>query len=96
MTTLSLRWNETVGDSTRKRSRVVTGMLWTLQILSAANVPDFGQPQARRYADDGASCSGDWPRPVVPVSHRTIEVAAAVLLLIPAVAAYVPRCWQSR
>jgi putative oxidoreductase len=87
MTTLMLRWNETAIDSPR-RSRVVTGFLWTLQILSAAmflmagTLKLSGNPMMVQMF--GAIGLGQWFRYLT----GTIEVAGAVLLLIPAVATY--------
>ena len=87
MTTLMLRWNETVADSPR-RSRTVTGTLWTLQILSAAMFLFAGSlklagapPMVQQFAIIGL---GQWFR----YFTGGIEVASAVLLLIPAAAAY--------
>ena len=88
MTTLSLRWNETVGDSTRKRSRAVTGVLWTLQILSAAmflfsgSLKLTGAPMMVQMF--GVIGLGQWFR----YATGGIEVVSALLLLIPALAAY--------
>ena len=88
MTTLSLRWNETVGDSSRQRSRAVTGVLWTLQILSAAmflfsgSLKLAGVPMMVQMF--GVIGLGQWFRYVT----GGIEVVSAVLLLIPALAAY--------
>jgi uncharacterized membrane protein YphA (DoxX/SURF4 family) len=88
MTTLSLRWNETVGDSTRKRSRVVTAVLWTLQILSAAMFLFAGALKLTSaplmVQEFGVIGLGQWFRYLT----GGIEVASAVLLLIPALAAY--------
>ena len=88
MTTLSLRWNETVGNSTRQRSRAVTGILWTLQILSAAmflfsgSLKLAGVPMMVQMF--GVIGLGQWFRYVT----GGIEVVSAVLLLTPALAAY--------
>ena len=88
MTTLSLRWNETIGDSSRQRSRAVTGILWTLQILSAAmflfsgSLKLAGVPMMVQMF--GVIGLGQWFRYVT----GGIEVVSAVLLLIPALAAY--------
>jgi uncharacterized membrane protein YphA (DoxX/SURF4 family) len=88
MTTLSLRWNDMVSDSTRQRSRVVTGILWTLQILSAGmflmsgTLKLSGNPMMVQLF--GAIGLGQWFRYLT----GTIEVAGAVLLLIPAIASY--------
>ena len=87
MTTLSLRWNETIGDSSRQRSRTVTGILWTLQILSAAmflfsgSLKLAGVPMMVQMF--GVLGLGQWFRYVT----GGIEVVSAVLLLIPALAA---------
>jgi putative oxidoreductase len=87
MTTLMLRWNETAIDSPR-RSRVVTGGLWTLQILSAAmfllagGLKLAGMPaMVQLFAVIGL---GQWFRYLT----GTIEVVSAVLLLMPSLAAY--------
>jgi putative oxidoreductase len=87
MTTLMLRWDETALDSPR-RSRSVTGILWTLQILSAAMFLFAGSlklasapPMVQTFAAIGL---GQWFRYVT----GAIEVVSAVLLLIPAMAAY--------
>ena len=88
MTTLSFRWNETVGHSTTQRSRSVTAILWTLQILSAAmflfsgSLKLTGAPMMVQLFE--AIGLGQWFRYVT----GGIEVASAVLLLIPAAAAY--------
>jgi putative oxidoreductase len=87
MTTLMLRWNETAVDSPR-RSRTVTGILWTLQILSAAmflfagSLKLIGVPIM--VQEFGVIGLGQWFRDLT----GGIEVVSAVLLLIPAVAAY--------
>jgi hypothetical protein len=87
MTTLMLRWNETVADSPR-RARVVTGVLWTLQILSAAmflfsgSLKLAGAPMMVQMF--GVLGLGQWFRYVT----GGIEVASALLLLIPALAVY--------
>jgi putative oxidoreductase len=88
MTTTSLRWNETVGHSTTRRPRSVIAILWTLQILSAAmflfsgSLKLAGVPAMVQLF--GAIGLGQWFRYVT----GGIEVASAVLLLIPAFAAY--------
>jgi len=87
MATLTSRWNETLDQSPR-RSRVVTGVLWTLQILSAAmflfagSLKLMGEPMMVQAF--GAIGLGQWFRYVT----GGIEVASAILLLIPALAAY--------
>ena len=87
MTTLMLHWNETAIDS-RRRSGVVTGGLWTLQILSAAmflfagGLKLAGAPLM--VQEFGVIGLGQWFRYVT----GTIEVVSAVLLLIPSLAAY--------
>lgn len=87
MTTLMLRWNETVTGSPR-RSRLTTGVLWTLQILSAAmflfsgSLKLAGAPMMVHMF--GAIGLGQWFR----YFTGSIEIASAVLLLIPALAAY--------
>ena len=87
MTTLMLRWNETAIGS-RRRSVVVTGGLWTLQILSAAMFLFAGglklagaPPMVQLFDVVGV---GQWFRYLT----GTIEVVSAVLLLIPSLAAY--------
>ena len=88
MTTLSLRWNEAVGESTRQRSRVVTGILWTLQILSAAMFLFSGSLKLTSapmmVQMFGVIGVGQWFR----YATGGIEVVSALLLLIPALAAY--------
>jgi putative oxidoreductase len=87
MTTLMLRWNPTAIDSPR-RSGVVIGVLWTLQILSAlmflfaGGLKLAGVPlMVQEFAVIGL---GQWFR----YFTGTIEVVSAVLLLIPSLAAY--------
>ena len=86
MTTLMLRWNETAIGS--PRSTAVTGVLWTLQILSAAmflfagGLKLVGAPLM--VQEFGVIGLGQWFRYVT----GTIEVVSAVLLLIPSLAAY--------
>jgi len=87
MTTLTLKWNETIGDLPQ-RSRAVTVVLWTLQFLSAAmfifagSLKLAGAPlMVQTFSSIGL---GQWFR----YFTGAIEVASAVLLLIPAVAAY--------
>jgi putative oxidoreductase len=87
MTTLTLRWSETAVGSPR-RSGLVTGVLWTLQILSAAmflfagGLKLAGAPAMVQLF--GAIGVGQWFRYLT----GTIEVVSAVLLLIPSLAAY--------
>ena len=87
MTTLMMRWNETAIDS-RRRSAVLTGALWTLQILSAAmflfagGLKLAGAPLM--VQEFGVIGLGQWFR----YFTGTIEVVSAVLLLIPSLAAY--------
>jgi uncharacterized membrane protein YphA (DoxX/SURF4 family) len=87
MTTLMLRWNETALGSPR-RSTVVTGVLWTLQLLSAAmflfagGLKLAGAPLM--VQEFGVIGLGQWFR----YFTGTIEVVSAVLLLIPSLAAY--------
>jgi putative oxidoreductase len=87
MTTLMLRWNETAIDS-RRRSAVVTGGLWTLQILSAAMFLFAGGLKLAgvpvMVQEFGVIGLGQWFR----FFTGTIEVVSAVLLLIPSLAAY--------
>ena len=87
MTTLMLKWNETVAESPR-RSRMVTGILWSLQILSAAmflfagGLKLAGAPLM--VQEFGAIGLGQWFR----YFTGAIEVVSAILLLIPAIASY--------
>lgn len=87
MTTLGIRWNETIADAPR-RSRSVTGILWTLQILSAAmfmfagSLKLSGAPMMVQMF--GVIGLGQWFR----YFTGGIEVVSAVLLLIPSAAAY--------
>ena len=87
MTTLMLRWNQTAIDSPR-RSGVAAGVLWTLQILSAAmflfagGLKLAGAPLM--VQEFGVIGLGQWFRYVT----GTIEVVSAVLLLMPSLAAY--------
>jgi uncharacterized membrane protein YphA (DoxX/SURF4 family) len=87
MTTLMLRWNETAIDS-RRRSAVVTGGLWTLQILSAAMFLFAGGLKLAgvplMVEEFGVIGLGQWFR----YFTGAIEVVSAVLLLIPSLAAY--------
>ena len=86
MTTLMLPWNQTL-DSPR-RSRAVTAILWTLQILSAAMFLFAGSLKLAgvplMVQQFGVIGLGQWFRYMT----GTIEVVSAVLLLIPSVAAY--------
>jgi uncharacterized membrane protein YphA (DoxX/SURF4 family) len=87
MTTLMLRWNQTAIPSPR-RSGLVTGGLWTLQILSAAmflfagGLKLAGAPLM--VEEFGVIGLGQWFR----YFTGTIEAVSAVLLLIPSLAAY--------
>jgi uncharacterized membrane protein YphA (DoxX/SURF4 family) len=87
MTTLTLRWNETAIDS-RRRPRLVTGVLWTLQILSAAMFLFAGGLKLASaplmVQEFGVIGLGQWFRYLT----GTIEVVSAVLLLTPSLAAY--------
>jgi len=87
MTTLMLGWNETVTGSSR-RARVVTAVLWTLQIVSAAMFLFSGSLKLAAapmmVQMFGVIGLGQWFRYVT----GGIEVASALLLLIPALAAY--------
>ena len=87
MTTLMLGWNQTAIDSPR-RSGVVTGGLWTLQILSAAMFLFAGSLKLAgvplMVQEFGTIGLGQWFRYLT----GTIEVVGAVLLLIPSLAAY--------
>jgi putative oxidoreductase len=87
MTTLMLRWNETAMDS-RRRSTLVTGGLWTLQILSAAMFLFAGGLKLAgvplMVEEFGVIGLGQWFR----YFTGTIEVVSAVLLMIPSLAAY--------
>lgn len=87
MTTLTQTWNEGRGKSAR-RSRVTVGVLWALQIFSAAiflfaGVSKLaGVPMMVQMF--GVIGIGQWFRYVT----GTIEVVSAVLLLIPSIASY--------
>jgi uncharacterized membrane protein YphA (DoxX/SURF4 family) len=87
MTTLMMRWNETAIDL-RRRSAVVTGALWTLQILGAAMFLFAGGLKLAgvplMVQEFGVIGLGQWFR----YFTGTIEVVSAVLLLIPSLAAY--------
>ena len=87
MTTLAHTWNGAAAESHR-RSRLVTGVLWTLQIASAAMFLMAGASKlagvpamVQMFAAIGV---GQWFRYVT----GAIEVAGAVLLLVPSAAAY--------
>ena len=86
MATLTQSWNGTEADS--GRSRVVMGILWALQIFSAAM---FLMAGASKLAGVpmmvqmfGVIGVGQWFRYVT----GTIELVGAVLVLIPSVARY--------
>ncbi len=87
MTTLTPTWNEGRDESAR-RSRVMVGVLWTLQIFSAAmflvaGVSKLaGVPAMVQFF--GVIGIGQWFRYVT----GTVEVVSAVLLLIPSIASY--------
>jgi putative oxidoreductase len=87
MTTLIHTWNATNVESPQ-RSRALTGILWALQIASAAmflfagGLKLAGAPLMVR--EFGVIGVGQWFRYVT----GTIEVVSAVLLLVPSVAAY--------
>lgn len=87
MTTLMLRWNQVAIDSPR-RSGVVTGVLWTLQILSAAMFLFAGGLKLAgvplMVQEFGIIGLGQWFRYLT----GTIEVVSAIVLLIPSLAAY--------
>lgn len=87
MTTLTQTWNEG-RDKSARRSRVTVGVLWALQIFSAAM---FLMAGASKLAGVpmmvqmfGVIGIGQWFRYVT----GTIEVVSAVLLLIPSIASY--------
>jgi putative oxidoreductase len=87
MTTLTQMWNLGRNESAR-RSRVTVGVLWTLQIFSAA-VFLFAGVQKLSGAPDMVQAFatigiGQWFRYLT----ATIELVAGALLLIPAVASY--------
>ena len=89
MTTLTHTWNAAARDSqSSQRSRVVVGMLWALQIASAAmflfagSLKLAGVPlMVQQFSIIGL---GQWFRYVT----GTIELVAAALLLIQSLAAY--------
>lgn len=87
MTTLTQTWNEG-RDKSARRSRVTVGVLWALQIFSAAiflfaGVSKLaGVPMMVQMF--GVIGIGQWFRYVT----GTIEVVSAVLLLIPSIASY--------
>ena len=87
MTTLMLGWNQTAYVPAR-RSSVVTGVLWTLQILSAAMFLFAGGLKLAgvplMVQEFGVIGLGQWFR----YFTGTIEVVSAVLLLMPSLAAY--------
>ena len=87
MITLTKTWNEGRDESAR-RSRVTTGVLWALQILSTAMFLFAGVSKLAgvpmMVQAFGAIGIGQWFRYVT----GTIEVVSAVLLLIPSVASY--------
>jgi uncharacterized membrane protein YphA (DoxX/SURF4 family) len=87
MTSITRTWNETASESA-ERSRAVSGILWTLQILSAALFLFAGGSKLAgvpaMVQTFGALGLGQWFRYLT----GSIEVVAAVLLLIPSVASY--------
>ena len=87
MTTLTQTWNEGRGKSAR-RSRVTVGVLWALQIFSAAMFLFAGVSKLAgvpmMVQMFGVIGIGQWFRYVT----GTIEVVSAVLLLIPSIASY--------
>src|SRR5471032_1388098 len=80
-------WNEG-RDQSARRSRVTVGVLWALQIFSAAMFLMAGGSKLAGVPAMvqvfGAIGIGQWFR----YATGTIEVVSAVLLLIPAVASY--------
>jgi uncharacterized membrane protein YphA (DoxX/SURF4 family) len=87
MTTLTQTWNEG-RDKSARRSRVTVGVLWALQIFSAALFLFAGVSKlsgvpamVQTFAVIGI---GQWFRYMT----GTVEVVSAVLLLIPSVASY--------
>jgi len=87
MTTLTQTWNEGSNQSAR-RPRITVGVLWALQILSAAMFVLAGLSKlagvpamVQLFAGIGI---GQWFRYVT----GTIEVVSAVLMLIPSIASY--------
>ena len=87
MTTLTQTWNEERTESAR-RSRAAIGVLWALQIFSAAMFLMAGGSKLAGVPAMvqvfGVIGIGQWFRYVT----GTIEVVSAVLLLIPSVASY--------
>ena len=87
MTTLTRTWNG-VNEQSPARSRLVTGALWALQIASAAMFLMAGVSKlagvAMMVQMFGVIGIGQWFRYVT----GTIEVAGAVLLLIPSAAVF--------
>ena len=87
MTTLTQTWNNGPQESAR-RSRVTIGVLWALQILSAAMFLMAGASKLAGVPTMvqmfGVIGIGQWFR----YATGTIEVVSAVLLLIPSVASY--------
>jgi putative oxidoreductase len=89
MTTLMQTWSAAPAESqSPQRSRVVGGVLWALQIVSAAmflfagGLKLAGVPVAVQQF--GVIGLGQWFRYLT----GTIEVVSAVLLLIPSLAGY--------
>jgi putative oxidoreductase len=87
MTTMTQTWNGTRTQSPR-RARVVSGILWALQIFSAAMFLMAGVSKLAglpmMVQMFGVIGIGQWFR----YATGTIEVVSAVLLLIPTAAAY--------
>ena len=87
MTTMTQTWNGAETESPR-RSRTVVGILWALQIFSAAMFLMAGVSKLAgvpmRVQMFGVIGMGQWFRYVT----GTIEVVSAVLLLIPSIASY--------
>ena len=87
MTTLTQTWNQGRHESGRP-SRVVVGILWALQIFSAAMFLFAGVSKLAgvptMVQTFGVIGVGQWFRYLT----GTIEVVSAVILLIPSVASY--------
>ena len=87
MTTMTQTWNGAETESPR-RSRTVVGILWALQIFSAAMFLMAGVSKLAgvpmMVQMFGVIGMGQWFRYVT----GTIEVVSAVLLLIPSIASY--------
>jgi putative oxidoreductase len=87
MTTLNQTWNATSSES-HQRSRAATGILWVLQIASAAMFLFAGGLKLAgvplMVQEFGVIGLGQWFR----YFTGTIEVVSAVLLMVPSAAAY--------